>query len=543
MKRVLRKLPFLVPSFLGKYFFMVCKPKLRNAIACFCPLYKPCVSMLSTDFILELGRKIHLTLEKYPAMDFKGITWAGNIYQKFETMCLEVEEVMYEDTAKYVENQVQKVGVSVKKFYSEVMQDLLPPSCVDPVKVAAGDLSLNPYTHTDVNKKPKPSMLDSHGELKKKETEDEDISDLTAEESSLRVCNDAHHLSTLSPRVLVENARSDVCSTKSKKVGVYRRPIGIKRISQNIHPPKISRPMTSLSGDRSSLLMCDVRSSCLAASDDMNVKTSSEFFVRRDPGEAVNDNTPISEASVESLASDKILSADSVRQEKEDSECTSPASDKILSVESLGQNKDYSQCTLSCHGMPAKPIGTSMKDNSFSPSGSSFRNNAHDVESVGQDVMMSYEDKFRKDGLFSQINSNIGNDTCDVESVGEEVIVSYEDNFGMEVIENEEAVEPRVEIFEPVEKSKLEETCILVEGDKLHFVSQGTEKHKSYKKKIREALSSKLRSTRKQDQCVSHYKDLSGKNNAGVVIPALTMDSDKRKLPAHDSFESDWELL
>lgn len=29
-------------------------------------------------------------------MDFKGITWAGNMYQKFEEMCLEVEEVMYE---------------------------------------------------------------------------------------------------------------------------------------------------------------------------------------------------------------------------------------------------------------------------------------------------------------------------------------------------------------------------------------------------------------------------------------------------------------
>lgn len=29
-------------------------------------------------------------------MEFKGIAWAGNIYQKFEAMCLEVEEAMYE---------------------------------------------------------------------------------------------------------------------------------------------------------------------------------------------------------------------------------------------------------------------------------------------------------------------------------------------------------------------------------------------------------------------------------------------------------------
>lgn len=64
-------------------------------------------------------------------MDLKGITWMGHVYQKFEDMCLEVEEVIYQDTVKYVENQVQTVGASVKKLYSEVMQDMMrdfPPS-------------------------------------------------------------------------------------------------------------------------------------------------------------------------------------------------------------------------------------------------------------------------------------------------------------------------------------------------------------------------------------------------------------------------------
>lgn len=272
--------------------------------------------------------------------------------------------VLLQDTVKYVENQVQKVGVSVKKFYAEVMQDLLPPSCVDPVKVAAGDLPLKPYTQTDINKKPKLSILDIYGELKKKETEDEDISDLTAEESSLSVRNDANRLSPLSPRVLV--TCSDMCSTKSKKPGVYKRPIGIKRISKNNHPPNTFRAMTSLSGERSSLLVCDMRSSFLVASDDMNVTRSSEFFVRNDPGEAVTENTPISDAFVESFNSDQNLSAESVRQEKNDSESTSPASDKILSAESLRQKKDGSECNSSCHGLPTEPIGTPRGFNLFS---------------------------------------------------------------------------------------------------------------------------------------------------------------------------------
>lgn len=29
-------------------------------------------------------------------MEIKGITWVGDIYQKFENMCLEAEEVIYE---------------------------------------------------------------------------------------------------------------------------------------------------------------------------------------------------------------------------------------------------------------------------------------------------------------------------------------------------------------------------------------------------------------------------------------------------------------
>ncbi|KAF8108721.1 hypothetical protein N665_0104s0045 [Sinapis alba] len=57
-------------------------------------------------------------------MDFKGITWVENVYQKFEAMCLEVEEIIVQDTAKYVENQVKAVGNSVKRFCSDVVQDL-----------------------------------------------------------------------------------------------------------------------------------------------------------------------------------------------------------------------------------------------------------------------------------------------------------------------------------------------------------------------------------------------------------------------------------
>ncbi|XP_076939647.1 uncharacterized protein LOC143608518 [Bidens hawaiensis] len=88
------------------------------------------------------------------SMDLKGIAWVGHIYQKFEAMCLEVEEAMSQETAKYIENQVQTVGAGMKRFCSDVMQDLLPPSSKDLSRVAGAELSLNPYLEFGIHKKP-----------------------------------------------------------------------------------------------------------------------------------------------------------------------------------------------------------------------------------------------------------------------------------------------------------------------------------------------------------------------------------------------------
>ncbi|XP_057543955.1 uncharacterized protein LOC130823351 [Amaranthus tricolor] len=73
-------------------------------------------------------------------------SWVGDLFQKFESICVEVEEVIYEDTFKYVENRVRNVGETVKKVYSDVMQDLLPSSELDRVKV---DDHLSTVVHFD----------------------------------------------------------------------------------------------------------------------------------------------------------------------------------------------------------------------------------------------------------------------------------------------------------------------------------------------------------------------------------------------------------
>ncbi|XP_011626268.1 uncharacterized protein LOC18442168 [Amborella trichopoda] len=72
------------------------------------------------------------------SMDGKptGIFWMNNVYRKLEAMYTEVDRShtqFVKETTKYVETQMNNVGDNVRRFYEEVMQDLLPPSSEDPI--------------------------------------------------------------------------------------------------------------------------------------------------------------------------------------------------------------------------------------------------------------------------------------------------------------------------------------------------------------------------------------------------------------------------
>ncbi|XP_022937199.1 uncharacterized protein LOC111443565 isoform X1 [Cucurbita moschata] len=58
----------------------------------------------------------------------KGISWVGNMFQKFEAVCQEVDNIINQDKVEYVENRVSSASVNVKRLYSDVVQGLLPPT-------------------------------------------------------------------------------------------------------------------------------------------------------------------------------------------------------------------------------------------------------------------------------------------------------------------------------------------------------------------------------------------------------------------------------
>ncbi|CAN4103256.1 unnamed protein product [Withania somnifera] len=188
-------------------------------------------------------------------MDLKAISWVGNIYEKFETMCLEMEEAMYQDTVKYVENQVNTVGTNVKKFYSEVMQDVLPQCNIDPVKVAAADLSLNPYAHYEIDKKLKANIKRSAKGFSNKLNDD-----------------------------------TQVIKGKSESGGVYKRQnVGIKEIVRDSHPAKKSDAICFASGDAIKLSSStEVRGGFEMASDHVTLTSALASVKGFDSGEAAS---------------------------------------------------------------------------------------------------------------------------------------------------------------------------------------------------------------------------------------------------------------
>lgn len=115
------------------------------------------------------------------------------------------------------------------------------------------------------------------------------------------------------------------------------------------------------------------------------------------------------------------------------------------------------------------------------------------------------------------------------------------------MIDNSGSVEFGIDTINPIEHSKLEETCILVDGDQLRLNPSREDKPRSYKKKIRNAFSS-LSSARKHEyeQLAVQYENMkTGSNHKAVesMMPTLTGDASANNIPTHDLCESEWELL
>ncbi|GMP54756.1 hypothetical protein CsSME_00019818 [Camellia sinensis var. sinensis] len=434
--------------------------------------------------------------------DFKGITWVGDIYQKFETLCLELEEDMYRDTVEYVEDQVQTVGASVKKLYSDVLQDLTP--------VTVADLSLNPCTDFGIYKKPKASINEDRIKVDKQVAKDSKmIAGVNADHTSFfsehqNVC----HFLRPSSLGLIKGGRSELCSEKNedKDTCEYSN-VDIKiKSKRNNHPSSAMLwPITPGSKDLIRASLCHQLSNNHDAVCDHKVMTlcsaSVEVAEGHSRGGKFCNNTVSSAVSIADAAIDI------------------PTSDEILPIESCVKKETKLSTYINggSGGFSAQSNGTCTNSGGISPIELYACGDAQYIESA----------------IEEDVSSRTGRSG----------------NCNLDLVESNGIAEPRIDIIEQFDDSKLEETCVLVDRDKLCIISNTEDKPRSYKKKIQKAFSSK-RSARKQEyeQLAVQYgdTDTGRSNHTGVeslMLTLITMDAVTKKLSAHDFCESEWELL
>ncbi|KAL6134133.1 hypothetical protein ACLB2K_066366 [Fragaria x ananassa] len=386
------------------------------------------------------------------SMDVKGITWVGCVYEKFESMCLEVEANMYEDTVKFVEDQVQTVGESVKKFYADVMQDLLCDSSSDRDDLSACGFPVEHYSDVD----------NSKSKIRKKK----------------------EHV-----KVGVEEVKGDleVISAVLKDVnhtGLFHR----QRVYESC--PKSSGNYAKLECSR----------------QDHGVRNyNKKIVVRETP---IKDRLPGANTAVGKDFSGVSLSCGEFSNEDRDTSCDQP----------------YEVIT------PSKPPEGMRCD---SMSGSCVVANASQCTDDDVSVNCQSSDMI----VLDKSDGKRWNELLDSSISG----LSAELNGGS-INPSVDAIESNIgthgtEIIQQSDKPKLEETCVMVSGEELHFVHHTVANYKPYKKKIPKAFTSRTSSARKQE-----YEQLAlwhGHHTKSI----LEGGEESKKSPTHDFCESEWEIL
>ncbi|XP_030484611.2 uncharacterized protein LOC115701061 [Cannabis sativa] len=392
-------------------------------------------------------------------MDVQGITWVGNVYEKFEAMCLEVEEIMYQDTVKYVENQVQTVGASMKRFYSDVLQDLLPPSSLDSEKISPCGFIIEQDSGERNGRKP--------NVMKKKEHAKADDEQLT---KTSKITPDIGEDVGLAPSFHVRDDVDDSCRPSEDCVkGVYselgsRRHLDERNTSNmgvSLSQEKLtdvsytSRPEKYLSG----VSCCEFIKEIHEASRDQRGTMTIPFME-------------------DGMKLDSVVeSSDKIENEKECISEDCQSSIEIISLNSVGNS--------------------------------------------GEEMLI-------------QLNSGLS-----AESNG----ILFD--WNLDASKTETATENGAETVQQSDKMKLEETCVLVYENELSFPPQPEHKWRPYKKKIREALYSRMRSSRKQEykKLALQYEDDKRLSQESREALTATMNAGTNILPRRDSCESEWELL
>ncbi|KAJ4975627.1 hypothetical protein NE237_000733 [Protea cynaroides] len=490
-------------------------------------------------------------------LECKGITWVGNLYQKFEAICLEVEDIVCEETTKIVENQVQSVGVSVKKFYAELVQDLLPPSTKDHEKLKEG-IDENPIEE-----------LPPTEELEVVAPDGKDLS----RGSSFKVLPNISHLLPPSSEDHVKGTGADfsIKQTENSSVIHEKLKFGVVEFTEDdeLSSPKVLEVITPPGNDLSGALLF----TGLHNENDGKIRNTIATVPSHLPPPSYED--PVkgrgADLSVEQTENSSVTHGKlkfGVGEFIEDDELSSPKVSEVIAP----PGNDLSGASLStglhyenkiCNTTATLPTLTSVDVAQCNSIGGAGKSCCELLDAMGciSDVSSASSTSWVLQTSYFEYKAGAGLTTSrgipaiDLKGNSKTYkIISpmhgRSDGYNAEeMAEGNYAAKSDEEIINTCHSVKLEESCILVDSDELHLVSQRTGKQRSYKKKLRDAFASRMRSRKKQEYeqlallCGDVDTGTYNQRAGGSQISNVTSDLDSKKSPIADSFDSEWELL
>uniref|UniRef100_A0A6N2MC66 Uncharacterized protein n=1 Tax=Salix viminalis TaxID=40686 RepID=A0A6N2MC66_SALVM len=417
-------------------------------------------------------------------MDLKGITWVGDIYQKFEARLLEVEEIMCEEAVKYVENQMQTVSDNVRKFYSDVMQDLSSPDPEDPANGAVSKLPVDLGADVGVHMKPDDGMKETCGKV-------DDMKQLIRD-SKMTTDNGPDRLTVrerISVRRISRQHSRGILSNESN-LGMHENS-NCKNVS-----PKETSGITAPSNKHL------IRHSTISKLPDQNLEASCDWNARL-----------ISPGSFE------VTDHFSIEKSKNAIE---NAREHVLDVSFYKPSLDMSNITET-----GRHEGTASRP--------SCGNVLEESNATGACL---------NNGLDSMIEFSANGNMQTKKFAYEEDCVSNSDEWGIDSDKEGALIEEDMEIIQQMHKARLEETCILMKGDELHNVHRKGE-NKPYKKKIRDVFRSRNRSVRKEYEQLAVQFSSDPKSNQEESKTSLmaTLSIKEANTSASHPSESEWELV
>lgn len=448
-------------------------------------------------------------------MDFKlkGITWVGDFYQKFEEVCQEVDDIFGQDAVKYLGNQVQNVGDGVKRFCSDVVQDVLPPPpLVNPVKHGYRSLALN--NNVD-------SSLESvaAGTVNKERAEENPVNNIieSFHDSDANNLTNSQHgqasigldlVNQVNHEILPNSSEvEDSCSTREEvsdnslreTASVMKENLDVGLVQNAVK--SIPELLNEISLNEKKPLESSV------FSDSLDSLASSEVLL----------STMLSEGSC-------LSESDSLSARSQVSYCSEIDSCKEHSVVA-GCTLDSSMVLVSRTATPNVGVAGQFLTSQAGPScGSNKSMELHEGETSAFNEVMPSNNLF---------GTSIGHG--EISSAQERAIIS--------VSESDErlasSIDSSMEDIQLRDDVKLGESCFFVDDMELHAASSRAQRLRSYKKRIKDAFGRKKRLEKEYEQLAIWYGDSDVEFSKGTSQTYL----DSKNLQVQNLCETEWEIL